>query len=101
MRKRKYYVVVCSRKQFCFFVGYPLVSFASTTIGAMTIATTMKLVLFISADRTLAAVMMHADIAGVAVGQLFEDVAAVLITHRSACSPKHHLLEFLGYLSHF
>jgi hypothetical protein len=51
--------------------------------------------------RTFAPVMMHAYIARVAVSQFFEYVAAILIAHRSARSPKHHLLEFLGYLSHF
>jgi hypothetical protein len=61
----------------------------------------MKLIFFMATFRTLASVMMHAHIARVAVGQLFKDVLTVLIAHRSACLPKHHLLEFLGYLSHF
>jgi hypothetical protein len=61
----------------------------------------MKLVMLMPAVRTLATVMMHTDARRVAVGQLFEDVLTVLITHCSACLPKHHLLEFLGYLSHF
>jgi hypothetical protein len=45
--------------------------------------------------------MMHADVARVAVGQFSEDIAAILITHCSACPSKHDLLEFLSYLSHF
>jgi hypothetical protein len=94
-------VIIGRRQQLSFFVSYPLVAFGAAAVRTMSIATTMKLVLFMSAVRTLATVMMHAYIARVAIGQFFEDVLTVLITHRSARMPKHHLLEFLCYVSHF
>jgi hypothetical protein len=94
-------VIICRRQQFGFFVGYPLVAFTATTVGAMAIATRMKLVMLMPAVRALAAVMMHSDARRVAVAQFFEDVATVLIAHSSTCLPKNHLLELLGYLSHF
>lgn len=61
----------------------------------------MKLILFVSAVGTFATVMMHAHITRVAVGQFLEDVLTILIAYRSAGFLKNHLLEFLGYLSHF
>jgi hypothetical protein len=94
-------VVICRRQQFGFLVGYPLVAFTSATVGAVSVSARMKLVLFVSTDRTLAPIMMHTHIARVAVAQFFKNVAAILITHCSACPSKHHLLQFLGYLTHF
>jgi hypothetical protein len=67
----------------------------------MPISTAMKLIFFVSTVRTLATVMMYADITRVAVGQLFKDIPAVLIVYYSAGFPKNHLLQFLDYLSHF
>ena len=101
MGKSKHYVVVGRRQQFGFFVGYPLVAFPSAAIGAMAIATAMKLVFFMSTAGTLAAVMMHAHVARAAVGQLFDYVPTVLIAHCSHCPLKPHMLAFLVYLSHF
>jgi len=94
-------MVVGRRQKFGFFVGYPLVAFGATTIGTMAISARMKLVLFVSAVGTFAPIMMHANVARVAVGQFLKDVPAVLIVYCSTGFTKYHLLEFLAYLSHF